>query len=162
KDQTATIDNYLPIAPAASAAQLWQDVPAAHFQDPALWLHRTQLKQLYSIQERSYFRWLQKLQAHGLSRLLPAQQDQKVKLFYRPDVDRAVPKRPATNPRLGRPAQVKTPARPAAARIAQISPPQLAPDQMTTLQDQIATLNAKQDNQAQAINALNNQLDQLN
>src|SRR5207253_178522 len=158
---TATPGNYLPIAPAASAAQLWQDVPAAHFQDPAWWLHRTKLKQLYGIQERSYFRWLQKLQAQGLSRFLPAQQDQKIKLFYRPDVERAVANLSATQPHLGRPAQVTSP-RPDAVHTAQISPPQLAPAQLTSLQDQIATINAKQDNQAQAINTLNNQLDQLN
>src|SRR5262249_4512635 len=36
KDQTLPpADNYLPIAPNASAAQVWRDVPEAHFTDPA-------------------------------------------------------------------------------------------------------------------------------
>jgi hypothetical protein len=82
--------SYLPTIPVAPYDLLWQDVGKEAFFDPARWLHRAQLKQLYQIEERSYFRWINELKELGLTRNLPAQHDAKMKLFYRPDVDNAV------------------------------------------------------------------------
>jgi len=88
-DNTDLDNLYLPKLPTQPDAQ-WQDVAVEHFSDPAIWLNRNQLKQLYGLNERSYFRWLSRLEAAGLSRSLPSQQDDRVKLFYKPDLDMAL------------------------------------------------------------------------
>src|SRR6185369_8803415 len=86
--------DYLPTVPDRANEYeewtLWADVPAAAFDDPASWLHRSQLKQIYSIAERSYFRWINTLKQNGLKRMRPARKDWKVKLFYRADVEKAI------------------------------------------------------------------------
>ena len=97
----------------AEQAAVWQDLPLEHFQDADMWLHRTQMKAMYGISERSYFRWIDKLRAAGLVRSRPAQIDGKVKLFYRPDVDQAITRAAAIIPRRGR--RAKAFAAPAAA-----------------------------------------------
>jgi hypothetical protein len=99
-------DAYLPTTPAQTHIHLWQDVPHHHWDNSSMWLHRNLLKQLYCVSERAYFRWLDKLKEHGLNRSLQAKEAGKVKLFYRPDVERATAQLQAANlaaPHRGRP-----------------------------------------------------------
>jgi hypothetical protein len=105
---TDTPVEYLPSQPADLA--VWADVPAADFTTPALWLHRSQLKTAYDIKdERAYFRWLDRLREYGLTRSLPAKSDWKVKLFYQPDIERALAQATAFKPRRGRQAKTSAP-----------------------------------------------------
>ncbi len=84
-------EDYVPRPPETEQEQIeWAEVPKEDFSNPSLWLHRTLLKRNYSISERSYFRWLKSLRDYGLVRHLPALNDWKVKLFYKPDVEAAV------------------------------------------------------------------------
>ncbi|MBL8150930.1 MAG: hypothetical protein JNN15_13470 [Blastocatellia bacterium] len=85
--------NYHPIVPDISTEpdeyEKWLDVAPAHFSDPEMWLHRQKLKEIYSISERSYFRWLTALKKFGLNRTRNARENWKVKLFYKKDVEEA-------------------------------------------------------------------------
>ncbi|MCS6884048.1 MAG: hypothetical protein RMM17_10755 [Acidobacteriota bacterium] len=82
---------HLPCLPETDQEKaLWADVPEENFYNPSLWLHRNSLKSGYGISERSYFRWLKMLREHGLSRSLRSSTNWKVKLFYKPDVEKAI------------------------------------------------------------------------
>ncbi|MEW6735567.1 MAG: hypothetical protein AB1489_30025 [Acidobacteriota bacterium] len=85
EQQQAMFEHVLPAAPID--AQLWADVPVEHFSDTNMWLHRELLKREFDVSERSYYRWIGILKDHGLTRMLSSQDDHKLKLFYRPDVE---------------------------------------------------------------------------
>jgi hypothetical protein len=96
---------YLPVPLSPEQVADWQGIPPEHFRSAQMWMHRALLKQEFLISDRSYFRWISNLSRHGLQRSLQAEQDQKVRLFYRPDIDKAVTatKADAANhPRRGR------------------------------------------------------------
>jgi hypothetical protein len=67
----------------------WADVPLSHFTDSNMWTHRSQILASRDMSERTYYRWIKRLQEQGL-RSLPAQENARVILFYKPDLDRAV------------------------------------------------------------------------
>lgn len=82
-DQT----HYLPARPSSLPPE-WADVPAPDFANPACWAQIGQLKQKFAItSERSFRRAIARLKSLGL-RTLPAQQDARLRLFYRPDAER--------------------------------------------------------------------------
>ena len=89
-EEVITPTDYLPVPPTSEEAINWQDLPPADLEDAGLWLHRLLLKEMFDIKERSYFRWIDNLRVAGLTRSLMAQQDKKVRLFYRPDVEQAL------------------------------------------------------------------------
>jgi hypothetical protein len=80
----------LPAKPSGDDEKLWADVPPIHFDSPAMWLTRNQLKELYQVQERSYYRWMARLHQLGLNRELLSPHDGKIKFYYRKDVETAV------------------------------------------------------------------------
>ncbi|MEW6737682.1 MAG: hypothetical protein AB1489_40755, partial [Acidobacteriota bacterium] len=86
--QQAIVEHVLPVAP--TDAQLWADVPVEHFSDTNMWLHRELLKREFDVSERSYYRWIGILKDHGLTRMLSSQDDHKLKMFYRADVEKAL------------------------------------------------------------------------
>ncbi len=97
---------YLPAPPSADQLSLWQDLPPEHLADPKLWLHRNIFKHLYGVSERGYFRWIELLKKHGLTRNLVARDNAKIKLYYRDDVEKATANLQAAatvEPRHGRP-----------------------------------------------------------
>jgi len=66
----------------------WLNVPPQDFANPDRWQQIGQLKNRFAItSERSFRRLIAHLKSLGL-RTLPAQQDGRVRLFYRPDADR--------------------------------------------------------------------------
>lgn len=89
---------FLPIPPPDPA--IWQDVPADHFTSPQHWVHRTQLREWFQLNERSYYRWINEMKQYGLERSLPASGNARVTLFYRPDIEaataRATPPSPSS------------------------------------------------------------------
>jgi hypothetical protein len=106
--------------PIQTTSEEWNDVPKEEFFDPSFWLHRCQLKEIYEIpNDRAYFRWLEKLRQNGLARSLPAKDNGKIVLFYRPDIERAVEKTAvaASQTHRGRPQKIGLP---------EIQPPQPA------------------------------------
>ncbi|MEW6732145.1 MAG: hypothetical protein AB1489_12525 [Acidobacteriota bacterium] len=88
EQQQAMFEHVLPTAP--TDAQLWADVPVEHFSDSNMWLHREIIKREFDVGERSYYRWIGILKDHGLTRMLSSQDDHKLKLFYRADVEIAL------------------------------------------------------------------------
>jgi hypothetical protein len=80
----------LPTIPASEEADLWTDVPQTHFSILQMWTHRIEIRQLYGLNERTYYRWVNSLKEYGLSRSRPAQGNARVTLFYRPDLERAL------------------------------------------------------------------------
>jgi hypothetical protein len=80
---------YLPAQLSSEQIPTWQNIPPEHFLDSSFWLNRSQIKEMFGVSERSYFRWISTLEQHGLSRSLPAEQDKKVRLFYRKDLEDA-------------------------------------------------------------------------
>lgn len=80
----------LPSVPAGDELKTWEDVPPAHYADASMWLARNQIKQVFGIAERSYYRWISRLHELGLNRELSAIHDGKYKLYYRPDVEKTV------------------------------------------------------------------------
>jgi hypothetical protein len=80
----------LPTIPASEEADWWTDVPQAHFSIPQMWIHRLEIRQLYGLNERTYYRWINSLKEYGLSRSRSAQGNARVTLFYRPDLERAL------------------------------------------------------------------------
>jgi hypothetical protein len=107
--------------PIQTTSEEWSDVGKEEFFDSALWLHRNLLKEIYEIpNDRAYFRWLDKLRHHGLTRSLPAKDNGKVVLFYRKDLERALEKTAiaAAQTHRGRPQKIGLP---------EIQPPQPAP-----------------------------------
>lgn len=78
---------FLPIPPPDPS--IWQDVPTDHFTDPQHWVHRTQLREWFQLNERSYYRWINEMKQYGLERSLPASGNARVTLFYRPDIEAA-------------------------------------------------------------------------
>lgn len=76
---------FLPITPPQSAE--WTDLSPQDFLNPDLWDQIGQLKGKFKISsERSFWRTLAHLRQQGL-RILPAQQNKKIRLFYRPDAE---------------------------------------------------------------------------
>lgn len=88
KELTGEEMGLLPSVP--QQQELWADIPQADFADAGRWLHRELFKQEFNLPERSYYRWIDILKAHGLNRSLPAQQQKATKLFYRTDVEKAL------------------------------------------------------------------------
>ncbi len=88
EDSTDQTNTLLPAQPKEDDLR-WQDVPLDHFAAPGWWLHREALRQTFNISERSYYRWINTLKAHGLQRSLPSQKGQ-VTLFYRADIEQAI------------------------------------------------------------------------
>ena len=87
EQNVSTESSLLPKAPQQEEAALWEDVPKAHFSQPDMWTHRSQLRQVHGLNERTYYRWLKEL---GINRSLPAEGNARVALFYRPDVAKAL------------------------------------------------------------------------
>src|SRR5205823_325009 len=81
---------FLPALPTTEEAELWKDIPEQHFSLPDMWTHRTSIRELYGLNERTYYRWINELKSYGLNRSLSAQGNARVTLFYRPDFDHAV------------------------------------------------------------------------
>jgi hypothetical protein len=78
---------YLPAIPSPMPIE-WADVPAQDFANPDLWEQIGQLKNKFAItSERSFRRTIARLKSLGL-RTLPAQQDARLRLCYRPDAER--------------------------------------------------------------------------
>jgi hypothetical protein len=86
----------LPKAPKPEEEVLWTDVPKLDFSTPSKWTHRTELKALYGLNERTYYRWINKL---GVNRSLPAKEKAKISLFYKPDIEQALLNSQALRPR---------------------------------------------------------------
>jgi hypothetical protein len=97
--------HYLPVRPepGSAEAQLWQDVPTEHFSDVRLWTNVFLVKEELDISQRTYFRLLDKLKCHGLSRSLPADIKRKgvLPLYYRPDWDQAMQQAGSSKPLRG-------------------------------------------------------------
>ncbi|MEW6735136.1 MAG: hypothetical protein AB1489_27845 [Acidobacteriota bacterium] len=55
-----------------------------------MWLHRELLKREFDVSDRSYYRWTGILKDNGLTRMLSSQDDHKLKMFYRADVEKAL------------------------------------------------------------------------
>lgn len=81
---------FLPITPLH--LDEWRDLATKDFLNPDLWEQIGQLKDKFKItSERSFWRTLAHLRELGL-RILPAQQNKRIRLFYRPDAERLLAK----------------------------------------------------------------------
>lgn len=118
---------FLPIPPPNPA--IWQDVPADHFTSPQYWVHRTQLREWFNLNERSYYRWINEMKQYGLERSLPASGNARVTLFYRSDIEAATAR--ATPP---------APSSPAAPAIATSVAPSQQPTPSTDNNAQLSLL----------------------
>lgn len=79
--------HFLPALPDSLPPE-WADVPTADFANPARWEQIGQLNRKFAItSERSFRRVIARLKSLGL-RTLPARQDARLRLFYRPDAER--------------------------------------------------------------------------
>ena len=82
---SASTRDWPQIAPPLPAQ--WANVPTQDFANPDLWLQIGQLKNRFVIsRERSFRRLVAHLKSLGL-RTLPAHQDARIRLCYRPDID---------------------------------------------------------------------------
>jgi hypothetical protein len=74
----------------------WSDIVPADFENPNLWAPVGDLKSKFKIaSERSFWRSMSQLKAKGL-RIIPARQDKRVRIFYRPEIDRIIAQPTAT------------------------------------------------------------------
>jgi len=109
---TTPVETEILHLPIQTTSEAWSDVGKEEFFEPALWLHRNLLKEIYQIpNDRAYFRWLEKLRLHGLARSLPAKDNGRVVLFYRWDLERALEKtaQAAAQTHRGRPQKIGLP-----------------------------------------------------
>jgi len=164
--------NYLPQLPSQQQPE-WKDVPLAHFSDPSFWLNRNQIKQSMALNERSYFRLINKLSPLGLNRSLPSQHDDRVKLFYRMDLQRALEKASSLTQKRGRPTKtlslplpqspqsqpVEVPSQ--SAQSAVPSAKKQPASDMLSLQAQIASLQAQQQSLKQQHQALESAINRI-
>jgi hypothetical protein len=68
----------------------WSDIAPADFENPNLWAPVGELKTKFKItSERTFWRTLSRLKAMGLQ-TIPARQDKRVRIYYRPEIDRII------------------------------------------------------------------------
>lgn len=78
---------FLPRLPKSNEQLEWSDVPSEHFEDSSYWTHKFALLTQYNLSERTFFRSVETLNMHGLSRTLNARGiHHRLALFYLPDL----------------------------------------------------------------------------
>jgi hypothetical protein len=148
QQNVSTESSLLPKAPQQEEAALWEDVPKAHFSQPHMWTHRSQLRQVHRLNERTYYRWLKEL---GINRSLPAEGNARVALFYRPDVAKAL----SLFDSQPRRAQV---AKATSAVSSTTAEPALASSQLSSLVNMVSDLAAQQKAFTTALSSLETRL----
>ena len=150
---------FLPALPTTEEAELWKDVPEQHFSLPELWTHRTSIRELYGLNERTYYRWINELKSYGLNRSLPAQGNARITLFYRPDFAKAVElasaSRHARNPKAAHLSAQDSSSSASATAPAQLG---FIASQLASLSNSLASLATQQKALSQAIVRLESNL----